>query len=357
MWPWDAVMPIAGHNRTLRRMLPAFAAGALLYVTAASARADIVSLSDQLRGTVVSQRQCEELPRAVWLHVAGRDFCMRYYLSMAGGQGSRAFVFLQGDRLGRLNGVTGEFSPGPRDKDVDTSDYNKVATALSQQAGMPGIYLARPGLDGSSGSHRIRHTSLELHVVNAALDAIKRRHRLEGFHMIGQSGGSTLIGGLLGLRSDLGCAVIGAGVLSYPRTLRSSDPARDYFNAAEAVGAIAQNRATRIMLVTDPADREGARARADRLRQSAAPGGRPRRAIPGAGDGRRPTWRSGLYAHRRARLPARVEHRRDREAPRASGREGAGRQVSSLGRGRIAEACGNAVIAARSAIDQPILQI
>jgi hypothetical protein len=256
MWPWDAVMPITGHIRTLRLILPAIAAGALLCVTAALARADIVSLSDQLRGTIVSQPQCEELPRAVWLNVAGRDFCMRYYLSMAGGPGSRAFVFLQGDRLGRLNGATGEFSPGPRDKDVDTSDYNRVATTLSQQSGMPGIYLARPGLDGSSGSHRIRHSTLELHVVNAALDAIKRRHKLEGFHMIGQSGGSTLIGGLLGLRSDLGCAVIGAGVLSYPRTLRSTDPARDYFNATEAVGVIAQNRATRIMLVTDPSDRK-----------------------------------------------------------------------------------------------------
>ena len=182
---------------------------------------------------------------------------MRYYLSVAGGPGTRAFGVSSG-RPARTdsNGATGEFSPGPRDRDVDTTDFNRVATALSQQAGMPGIYLARPGLDGSSGSHRIRHTTLELHVVNAALDAIKRRHRLEGFHMIGQSGGSTLIGGLLGLRSDLGCAVIGAGVLSYGRTLRSSDPARDYFNASEAVGTIARNRATRIMLVTDPADRK-----------------------------------------------------------------------------------------------------
>ncbi len=249
-------MSIAGRNHTLRRFLPALLAGALVSAAAASARADIVPLADQLRGITMSQPQCEELPRAVWLKVAGRDFCMRYYLSMAGGPGPRAFVFLQGDRLGRLNGSTGEFSPGARDKDVDTSDFNKVATALSQQAGMPGIYLARPGLDGSSGSHRIRHTTLELQVVNAALDAIKNRHRLEGFHMIGQSGGSTLIGGLLGLRTDLGCAVIGAGVLSYGRTLRSSDPARDYFNASEFVGVIAQNRATRIMLVTDPADRK-----------------------------------------------------------------------------------------------------
>lgn len=296
MWPWDAVMPIAGHIRKLRRMLPAFVAGALLCVTAASARADIVSLSDQLRGTVMSQRQCEELPRAVWLQVAGRDFCMRYYLSMAGGQGSRAFVFLQGDRLGRLDGVTGEFSPGPRDKDVDTSDYNKVATLLSQQAGMPGIYLARPGLDGSSGSHRIRHTSLELHVVNAALDAIKRRHRLEGFHVIGQSGGSTLIGGLLGLRSDLGCAVIGAGVLSYPRTLRSSDPARDYFNAAEAVGAIAQNRATRIILITDPLDRKvPARVQTDFVNRLRLAGGRAEQFLVQATD----ADRHGVLAYTR----------------------------------------------------------
>ena len=231
-------------------------AGTLLFATTALARADIVPLADQLRGTTMSQQQCEELPRAVWLVVSGREFCVRYYLSMAGGAGPRAFVFLQGDRLGRLNGATGEFSPGARDRDVDTSNFNKVATALSRQAGMPGIYLARPGLDGSSGSHRIRHTTLELHVVNAALDAIKRRHRLEGFHMIGQSGGSTLIGGLLGLRSDLGCAVIGAGVLSYGRTLRSSDPARDYFNASESVGTIAQNKTTRIMLITDPSDRK-----------------------------------------------------------------------------------------------------
>jgi len=144
-------MSIAGRNHTLCRFLPALLAGALVSAAAASARADIVPLADQLRGITMSQPQCEELPRAVWLKVAGRDFCMRYYLSMAGGPGPRAFVFLQGDRLGRLNGSTGEFSPGARDKDVDTSDFNKVATALSQQAGMPGIYLARPGLDGSSG--------------------------------------------------------------------------------------------------------------------------------------------------------------------------------------------------------------
>ena len=247
-------MSLVGRDRFRGAAAILAAAGALSL--AAPARADIVPLADQLRGIAIPQEQCEALPRAVFVAVAGREFCIRYYLSVAGGSGNGPLVFLQGDRLGRLDGQTGEFNPGPRDRDLDTRDFNRIATLLSQQAGVPAIYLARPGLDGSSGNHRIRHTSLELNVVNAALDAIKERHRFAGFHMLGQSGGSTLIGGLLGLRSDLGCTVIGAGLLSYPRPRRSSDPAADYFNAADFVASIARKRNTRILLVTDPADRK-----------------------------------------------------------------------------------------------------
>jgi hypothetical protein len=252
--PWDFLMSFAGKDRRLSLAAIVVAAAALS--CAIPARADIVPLADQLRGITIPKEQCSALPRAVFVTVEGRDFCIRYYLSAAGGPGNDPVVFLQGDRLGRLNGRTGEFNPGPRDKDIDTRDFNKIATLLSQQAGLPAIYLARPGLDGSSGNHRIRHTSLELQVINVALDAIKQRHSFIGFHLLGQSGGSTLVGGLLGLRSDLGCAVIGAGVLSYPSPRRSSDPAADFFNAVDHVGSIARKRTTRILLVTDPADRK-----------------------------------------------------------------------------------------------------
>jgi hypothetical protein len=251
---WDAVMSLAGKDRTLRAAATLVAAALLSF--AGPARADIVPLSDQLRGIAISQEQCDALPRAVFVSAAGRDFCIRYYLSVAGGAGNQPLVFLQGDRLGRLDNQTGEFTPGPRDRDIDTKDFNRIATQLSQQAGVPAIYLARPGLDGSSGTHRIRRTTLELLAVNAALEAIKRRHGFIGYHMLGQSGGSTLIGGLLGMRPDLGCTVIGAGVLSYRVTRRSSDPAGDFFNPSDAIGTIAQKRGTRILLVTDPADRK-----------------------------------------------------------------------------------------------------
>jgi hypothetical protein len=166
-------------------------------------------------------------------------------------------VFLQGDRLGRLNLKTGEYTSTRRDKDIDTDDFVRIADALSKQTEGPAIYLARPGLDGSSGDHRIRHSVLELNVTNAALDAIKKRHRFDGFHMMGQSGGSMLIGGMLAMRSDIGCAVIGSGRLAMERPpRRSPDPGADYYNVADSVAAIAQKRSTRILLLTDPQDRK-----------------------------------------------------------------------------------------------------
>ena len=244
------------RNLTLRPLLMALTALVVLLGAALPAGGAVISVADQLRGITMTQVQCAALPQAVWLGVMGRNYCIRYYLSVAGGEGTRPAVFLQGDRLGRLNLKTGEFSPGPRDKDLDTDDFARMADVLSKQTATAAIYLARPGLDGSSGDHRIRHTTLELTVTNAALDAIKRRHGFEGFHMIGQSGGSTLVGGLLALRADVGCAVIGSGRLLYERTRRSPDPAADYFNVAEAVPVIAQKRATRILVVTDPQDKK-----------------------------------------------------------------------------------------------------
>jgi hypothetical protein len=96
---------------------------------------------------------------------------------------------------------------------VDEQDIKKIisrARDISRTTGTTAIFLARMGIDGSSGSHRERRTMLELRVMNAALDALKRRHGYEGFHLVGQSGGSTLIGGILALRDDIGCAVPGS---------------------------------------------------------------------------------------------------------------------------------------------------
>jgi pimeloyl-ACP methyl ester carboxylesterase len=250
-------MPTRDQIRGFRLISAALAAAFLLLGAAAPSRAHIIPVADLIRGITVTQAQCAALPQAVWINVMGREFCMRYYLSSAGGEGTRPAVFLQGDRLGKLNLRTGEYTSSGRDKDLDINDFVRAAEVLSRQTKGPAIYLARPGLDGSSGDHRIRHSVLELNVTNAALDAIKKRHGFDGFHLIGQSGGSMLVGGMLALRSDVGCAVIGSGRLANDRPARPSpDPATEYFNVADGVSEIARKRATRILVVTDPLDKK-----------------------------------------------------------------------------------------------------
>jgi pimeloyl-ACP methyl ester carboxylesterase len=166
---------------------------------------------------------------------------MRYYLSTAGGDGMRPVVFLQGDW------------PGPP-KDEATDDLMKFADRISKIVKLPAIYLARMGRDGSSGSHALRHRKLELLITNTALEAIKQRHHFEGFHLYGHSGGGTLTAALLGLRNDIACAVPADGELDTPAR-KAADPAQEIYNVADQIPAIARNRAARILVVTDPADK------------------------------------------------------------------------------------------------------
>jgi hypothetical protein len=165
-------------------------------------------------------------------------------------------VFLQGDKLGVYDPKTRSFKLPPNFKyvDFDTDKMGPSVDNLSKMAKTPAIYLARIGVDGSSGFHGDRKTLLELYAMNAALDAIKRRHHFTGFHLIGQSGGAKLVGGLLAMRADVGCAVPGSGPLDTKAGRLPPDPALGYFNVGDSVAAIARNRAARVLVVTDPAD-------------------------------------------------------------------------------------------------------
>lgn len=226
----------------------------------APAHADIVRAADMLRGIQMTEAQCASRPQTVWVRVAEQEFCIRYYLSTAGGRGREPLVFLRGDTFGRLE-LNGAFSGAAEAKDVDTTRFEKIADLISEEAGVPAIYLGRVGLDGSSGHHRLRRTILELNVTNAALEAIKRRHGFNGFHVMGQSGGATLAGGLLAKRSDIGCAVLGSGLLAFQKSPeRTGNPATQFFNVADSAAFIARKPSSRILVVTDPADRRVPRA-------------------------------------------------------------------------------------------------
>jgi hypothetical protein len=243
----------------------ALAAAAL---AATGASADIIRKEEMLHGITTTRERCAATDETLWLKVDGQDFCVRYYLSTAGGEGTRPVVFLSGDHFGTVRnwqwvplskdknaGVTFDPTNPASHGDVNTDDLVRTADAFSKLAKTTAIYLARIGVDGTSGNHVFRKTLLELHLMGAALDAIKHRYGFEGFHLAGQSGGSTLVTGLAGTRHDIACAVSGSGRLGIRSGGSSKEPARTLVDPLGFVTSIAHNRAVHFFMITDSADR------------------------------------------------------------------------------------------------------
>jgi hypothetical protein len=230
------------------------AASVLSILGGAPAQADIIRLADMLSGIQVTQAQCAVQPKSVWVTVAEQSICIRYYISTVGGRGSKPVVYLSGDKLGPYDWSANAF-PRPDDfRDIDSRDLQRVADQYSAATGTTALYLARVGIDGSSGFHGVRTSLIEVNLLNAALDAIKQRHGFTGFSLAGQGGGATNIGGLLGLRTDLLCTVLGSGRLApegheLERPLGAIVP-------VNYVPTIVQNRGTRIIVLTDPEDQQ-----------------------------------------------------------------------------------------------------
>jgi pimeloyl-ACP methyl ester carboxylesterase len=228
----------------------------LLSGLAAPVVAEIITVAELTQGRMVTPAQCAADPQGVWVTAMGRQFCMRYYLSSSGGKGARPVVFLNGDEGCQIDHQAHICRYDGNTRDFNTDVRERYAATMSKSFQTTMIYLARPGVDGSSGSEIIRHTQLELHVVNAALDAIKRRHGFDGFHIYGHSGGALLAGGLLALRNDIGCAVPADGpIAGGTGKWKTSDPAGMPVDPAESIAAIARNALARIMVLTDPQDR------------------------------------------------------------------------------------------------------
>jgi hypothetical protein len=91
--------------------------------------------------------------------------------------------------------------------------------------------------------------------MGAALDAIRHRYGFEASHLAGQSGGSTLVTGLAGIRHDMACAVSGSRRLVISGGSSSKEPARTLVDPLRSVTSIAYNRAVHFFMITDSADR------------------------------------------------------------------------------------------------------
>jgi len=232
-----------------------FATMLLAVVAIDPAAAEIIRVEDMLRGIRMTREECAAKPQTFWLNVYGRDYCLRYYLSTAGGEGTRPVIILNGDSLGPI-GKNGEWKDPSKAKDDDTDKLQRAADRFSKFAKTTAIYIGRIGVEGTSGSHLARKTLVEVNLMDEALNALRQRYKFEGFHLVGQSGGGRLVFGLAEMRRDIGCLISTSGGLGLVNPGRSDDPARTYFDIDDGLRFLARNRDLRIIVISDPDDKQ-----------------------------------------------------------------------------------------------------
>jgi pimeloyl-ACP methyl ester carboxylesterase len=225
--------------------------------TAIPAGAEIIKKEDTLRGITMTREECAAKPQMLWLNVYSQDFCVRYYLSTAGGQGSHPVVILNGDYNGPVDVTHWTWVDPSKAADIETDQLVATADQFSKLARTTAIYIGRIGVEGTSGSHLSRKTLVELALMNKALDALRQRYGFERFHLFGESGGGRLVFGLAEMRPDVGCLISGSGQIATRMvSSRSGDPGKTYFDVSGRLQSLAQNRALRMMVISDLRDQQ-----------------------------------------------------------------------------------------------------
>lgn len=246
-------------NVVAARLISAYAAVlsiiASLTISAAVA-VETFSAKDLMNGTKSSPQACAALPKSVFIRFEGEGICIRYYISgLAAGQ--TAVVFFPGDSFGADE--RGKIGPDPGYL-TQAPEYIDIGVRVwSQRLAAPVIFFGRMGLHGSSGWHGNRRTRLEVGVTLAALDQIKAREGLAGYHLVGQSGGGILAEAALAKRDDIGCAAIASTPLAFATFAKMfgirfrKEGKLAHHEAMNDVAAVAASK-VRILFLTDPKD-------------------------------------------------------------------------------------------------------
>ena len=195
-------------------------------------------------GHTMTKDECRWPVTSVWVVVAGKGECLRYFHAGLGATNPQAHLFIHGD----FRAANYRTSAGKIQARVD-DEHRGIKTGH--------IRLSRPGILGSSGNYRKNRRSLrEARLVNAAIDGIKMKHRIGRFDLTGQSSGGRLVGILLTMRDDIRCAVSASGGLAQRQliALRGRKWKRFIVDPISIVAKIPKGPNRRIILLGDQWD-------------------------------------------------------------------------------------------------------
>ncbi|MCY1740493.1 alpha/beta hydrolase family protein [Ensifer sp. SL37] len=227
--------------------------------------AENFSATEALNGSFSSREHCADTNNCLWLEVGGRGDCIRYYQHGLKETGNRSvLVYFGGDVLMRT-------SKGVRyiASSYSSSSPAKLTSDMvewSSQANIPAVYIARPGIYGSSGDHNKRRDYREISLMSRALDSIKERYRITSFILTGHSAGGQIVAALLNERSDISAAVISSGLVSVKQVSsfwehKRQIPgkilynAKSFYDPVEGVDQIRKDHPPEIYVISDPEDR------------------------------------------------------------------------------------------------------
>ena len=223
--------------------------------------ADTFTESGVLSGSTLTQAQCAAFgDTGIWVTVEGRGECLRYFHSGLQATNPVVHIWFHGDRMSQ------NFNGGAWVHDYYFDHNTPEALAAraetgARNSGVPYIRFSRPGVYGSTGSHKQRRQAREGLVINAALDALKARHGIEALALSGQSGGGHVVAALLPRRTDIVCAAITSGVVSVRKRSRIRGwGGRDitgystFYDPIEHVAEIPAAAKRTIFIIGDPKD-------------------------------------------------------------------------------------------------------
>lgn len=220
---------------------------------------------DVLCGTVIDRNRCADVPNGLWIEIEGRGDCVRYYAhGLSEGRNGQVLVYFSGDAV--LRNTKGVRHVSQVYLATSPNNIQADMAAWSHDANAPAIFIARPGLHGSSGYHEERRQEREMALMDRALDLLKKRYAIGAYVLAGQSGGGQIVAALLSRRNDIKGAVMSSGLLAvkdvathweFQRDIpgRLLDPVDDFYDPIEDVESIPQEPAPQIYVISDPEDR------------------------------------------------------------------------------------------------------
>lgn len=243
-----------------------FAAGAALAgvlltgsASAAPAAAKPLPYKEVMAAEARSAELCEAKPGRIFV-TSGKDSeCIAYFVTKGHESRRKAVLFLDGD-------VAPEKYVDAAAMERSLAQRLQHLQAWADKLKVRYVFVARAGVNGSSGDHGKRRLPKETMIMNAAVDLLKQRLGLDRLTLAGQSGGSTIAASLMSLgRTDVDCAVLGSGAFELVE-LRHKDLTSNGYKVTRAeiakvsydpsahVGEIKPAEGRRVLVLGDEAD-------------------------------------------------------------------------------------------------------